>query len=404
MAAAQMAAAGRRVVVCDEKLAWEKPCGGGVTDKALARYPFLREAQAERRWIYDCELIGPDDQRVLLRLERPIAIFSRQVLNALLLERARLAGAELARERVIAIERSAQGGGWHLKMRSGASLEASFVVLATGARNSFRSEFQLPFTSADFMTALGYYVPGECERLQVKFAAGLGGYLWTFPRPGHISAGICGPAQPQSRARMAPGFRARLGAGFRRRSNAAARLGPSAGEREEQSAAALRRQLEQFLDREGLAWRGSRFYAHLLPAPRLETLRALRFAGPDWALAGDAAGLVDPLTGEGLYYALRSGELLAAAYLRGQPARYQAALRGDFLPDLELAARIADRFYHGQFLGAGVIERMLQFTAASRRFQALMRDLFAGSQGYIGLKRRLYRNLLPTLAEVLAAR
>jgi geranylgeranyl reductase len=37
LAAAQLAKEGRRVLLFDEKLAWEKPCGGGVTHKALQR-------------------------------------------------------------------------------------------------------------------------------------------------------------------------------------------------------------------------------------------------------------------------------------------------------------------------------------------------------------------------------
>jgi hypothetical protein len=36
---------------------------------------------------------------------------------------------------------------------------------------------------------------------------------------------------------------------------------------------------------------------------------------------------------------------------------------------------------------------MVQFTRCSRRFSAVMQDLFAGKQSYLGLKRRLWRNL-----------
>jgi len=92
-AAAELARAGQEVLLFDEKLAWEKPCGGGLTDKALARWPFLRDSQVERNWISDCELIAPSGRRVAFRLDRPIAIFSRLALNGLLLDRARKAGA-----------------------------------------------------------------------------------------------------------------------------------------------------------------------------------------------------------------------------------------------------------------------------------------------------------------------
>src|SRR6266436_1371030 len=113
LAAAELARAGREVFLFDEKLAWEKPCGGGLTDKALARWPFLRDVQVERNWISDCELIAPSGRRVAFRLDRPIAIFSRLALNGLLLDRARQAGARVLRERITRIEGNASD--WNLR-------------------------------------------------------------------------------------------------------------------------------------------------------------------------------------------------------------------------------------------------------------------------------------------------
>ncbi|MFN7543774.1 MAG: FAD-dependent monooxygenase, partial [Acidobacteriota bacterium] len=43
MTAANLAGAGLETILLDEKLAWEKPCGGGVTYKAYEKYPFLFE-------------------------------------------------------------------------------------------------------------------------------------------------------------------------------------------------------------------------------------------------------------------------------------------------------------------------------------------------------------------------
>jgi len=95
MAAAGLAQAGRKVVLFDEKLAWEKPCGGGLTDKALRQYPFLRTLEVQRNFVTECELTSPRGRRLLLQLDRQVTIFSRRDLNALLLERARAAGAEI---------------------------------------------------------------------------------------------------------------------------------------------------------------------------------------------------------------------------------------------------------------------------------------------------------------------
>ncbi len=57
----------------------------------------------------------------------------------------------------------------------------------------------------------------------------------------------------------------------------------------------------------------------------------------------------------------------------------------------------------GRWMGEPVIERMVQFVRNSRSFRGLMADLFAGTQGYLDLQRRLYRTLPAMLAESLAS-
>jgi flavin-dependent dehydrogenase len=116
-AAALLARAGRDVLLFDEKLAWEKPCGGGITDKALVQYEYLRDEKVERNWVEQCELISPAGQRVSFDLGRPVAIFSRRVLNGFLLDRARAAGAQVVQQRVAEI--SGTPGDWRLRTQTG---------------------------------------------------------------------------------------------------------------------------------------------------------------------------------------------------------------------------------------------------------------------------------------------
>lgn len=120
---------------------------------------------------------------------------------------------------------------------------------------------------------------------------------------------------------------------------------------------------------------------------------------------GDAAGLVDPVTGEGLYYAMRSADLAAQSLLADaspteNPERYRKLLRRDFAADLEFGSRLAKRVFLGRFLLSSVPSRMVQFTRRSPRFAAIMQDLFAGRQPYLGLKRRLMHNLNGSLYEI----
>ena len=357
MTASQLAA-GRRVVLIDERLAWEKPCGGGLTHKALERYPFLAEAEVERNWVRGCELVSPGGRRAWFELDKQIAIFSRSVLNGLMLDRARAAGAEVIRERVIEI--AGRPGAWRLRTRQG-EIGAAYIVLAAGARNPFR--FSAPLAPADLMATAGYYIPGSGDSIHISFLRGLEGYIWLFPRRDHFSAGICGKMNAVPTAH-------------------------------------LRRMLEKFLAKRGLDAAQGEFYSHVLPAPRAATLQRRALQGDGWALIGDAAGLVDPITGEGLYYALRSGELLATAIIERRTEMYAQSVRRELLPELETAARFAHAFYSGSFLGGKVLDRMVQFTAASQRVRRLMCDVFSGAQGYVGLRRRAYRTFLRALPEM----
>jgi flavin-dependent dehydrogenase len=152
-----------------------------------------------------------------------------------------------------------------------------------------------------------------------------------------------------------------------------------------------------------LDYTNAQFYSHILPSLRVEMFSEAPVAGEGWAFIGDAAGFVDPITGEGLYYALRSAELLSQALLAEKPEGYRELLRQDFLPELETASEMADRFYRGKWMGETVLERTIQFTAGSASFRLLMADLFAGTQGYRDLRGRLYRTLPRILAESFAS-
>lgn len=358
-AAAQLAAAGCRVTVLDEKLAWEKPCGGALTAKALARYPFLCENSRPKKIVREAVFVPAKGRAARLALRDPVCIYSRYDLNSLFLERAADAGCDLVRDRITALERAATG--WHLQGRA-CTYRADFLVLAAGARSPFR-EFTGPLESADVGTTLGYYVPGTQNHLEVQFLENFEGYLWVFPRADHLSVGIYGKPSAEPAARM-------------------------------------KQRLHRYMDQRGISRAGAAFYSHLLPSLSARTLRAQRVAGDGWAAVGDAAGLVDPITGEGLYYALRSAELLAACSTEGRLAEYPRRLRAGCGFELEMAARFCRRFYFGSFLGGPVTTRMVQFARRSATFYSLMQDLIAGSQGYLGLKQRLLDNLGVTLREI----
>src|SRR6266478_8736131 len=124
--AERLANSGLRTIVIDEKLAWEKPCGGGLTYKAYHQYPFLLNNDAPKKLITETVLAAPGAGEVSLKLNEPLLIYSRYDLNRLLLERAERAGAQIEKTRVLSIER--QAGGWRLNTKGGA-IDADFCVV-----------------------------------------------------------------------------------------------------------------------------------------------------------------------------------------------------------------------------------------------------------------------------------
>ena len=362
-AAEQLASAGLSVQLFDEKLAWEKPCGGGLTYKAYSQYPFLLENSVPKRIVSETVLAAPRAGEVTLKLDEPLLIYSRFDLNRLLLERAERAGAQIEKTRITELSRS--GSGWNLHTKAGTA-RADFCVVATGARNPLR-DVGTQLKPEDAMSALGYYIPGEQTRIDIQFLPRLEGYIWVFPRCGHLSVGICGKGEP---------------------------------------AGSLRKRLEQYLVERGISWKGAAFYSHLLPSLETASWKSNRVAGEGWMAVGDAAGLVDPITGEGLYYAIRSADLAAQVLLSdaAEPAEctaaYRRLLRRDFTADLEFGSRLAKRVFLGRFLFGSVPSRMVQFTRRSPRFSAVMQDLFSGKQPYLGLKRRLLQNLNGSLYDI----
>jgi flavin-dependent dehydrogenase len=167
----------------------------------------------------------------------------------------------------------------------------------------------------------------------------------------------------------------------------------------------LRTRLEVFMRERALSWKDARFFAHVLPCLGTSGWRNNRVSGPGWLAVGDAGGLVDPLTGEGLYYAMRSADLASQVVLDDtlapaeKPPAYHAQLTRDFAADLAFGAAIARRVFLGRFLVGTVPQRMVQFLRRSPRFYELMQDLVAGRQNYLGLKSRLMRNLQGTVLD-----
>src|SRR6266436_1524336 len=77
MCGEQLARAGHKVAIFDEHLAWEKPCGGGLTHKAIQCFPFLLENSYPKKLVHSVDLISSEEHRATLDMPHPIVIYSR---------------------------------------------------------------------------------------------------------------------------------------------------------------------------------------------------------------------------------------------------------------------------------------------------------------------------------------
>jgi flavin-dependent dehydrogenase len=368
VAAARLADAGIRTILLDEKLAWEKPCGGGVTFKAYQEYPFLIDNDTPKKLVTSSLLSEPTAGAARLVMKQPLLIYSRKDLNGMLLERAAQKGAQIEKARVTRAEIQ-PGGGWRIETSQGAgatsSIEADFCVVALGARNPLRN-VGAEWRAGDTMTALGYFVESNRDHVDIRFLPGFEGYIWVFPRMGHLSVGICGKGQ---------------------------------------SAQAMRATLEAYMNEEGIPYRDAQFYGHMLPSLEHASWKSPRLAGPGWLAAGDSAGLVDPVTGEGIYYAVRSGDVAASTILERVPenreSAYRSQLQHEFIDDLTYGSHLSKRLFRESILGSSMTARMIQLIRRSPILAKIVEDLFAGSQNYLTLKKRIFDTASEIFPEIM---
>jgi geranylgeranyl reductase family protein len=369
-AAYTLASHGARVTIFDASHPREKPCGGGVTGRALALVGPAVAAHASSSLPVSCirraRFIDSSRQhQAIVDLNRgdsetaphgpasgaDLVVASRAAFDSGLLSAAAHAGATLIRARVSHV--GADAGGVRLDTTAGA-FRAGFLIGADGATSVVRRRFAQPFRRDQLSIATGYFAHGATsDEIAIEFTADPPGYLWSFPRPTHLAIGICAQAD----------------AGV--------------------SASALRRRAAAWIQQTGIAAGGSlEPYSWPIPTLGAASLRRLHLAGRNWCLTGDAAGLVDPITREGIYFALVSGLWAAEAALAGDGAQYAARVRANLLPELARAARLKPLFF--RLATTGLLIRALRKSAGVRIVTA---DLIAGRQGYVGLRRRLLSTL-----------
>lgn len=270
-----------------------KPCGGGVTWRA---YDFLRKIGISTRSfeVYHKEVVirgYGEEVRVRSNEDFAVATLRREKFDEELLQIALSEGAEFRVTRVNSViekgdKVTLSGIGEHASYVFGADGAYSVVANSSGIRTCWRNE--------DLIFAIEGRAP-RVEELTFIVDASPQGYGWIFPREGDSNAGV-GGISSKSREVM--------------------------------------RAFERFSKGNDVEMVGAWIIptgGHGQPIARGRVL-----------LLGDAAGLADPLTGEGLYYAFRSAYESVKSLESGDPASSYINRMKDVLEELRLKRRARD--------------------------------------------------------------
>ncbi len=345
-----------------------KPCGGGISMRALRRFPYLanvlpRIATHQLRRLH---LEGPDGDSALITSDEPAALMIRRVeFDALLIDLAVEAGAEIVNG-VDVIQASQDANEVTLTARDGRVFRSPLVIAADGVHSIVARRLGLnrgwppKAVAVDMMeeTPRDLLRDVDPSTLWVSYGDGEG-YKYIFPKRDHVNIGI--------------GYVLDY---FRREVDAAPYD--------------LQRAFVAELRRRSIVV-GESQRAHFTPFIIPVGGPLPRPGGGRVLLTGDAGGFVNGFTAEGIFYAMVTGELAARAVAEGGDHPAEVVDRYTRACDHEIGAELRDSVLIQRYLFADR-RRIAQVVAGANRERAVTRlvlDLAIGRRSYRDVRRRI---------------
>lgn len=358
-AAFHLARAGSRVVLLDRaEFPREKPCGGGVTARAFERAPvdltpMVEQEVTKVRFSFKLGSFFDYEYRPNRDGEAQTLVYMTQRirLDEFLLQNACHAGADFHGNTTIRTVEMDRDG---VRIQTeNETIEAAALIGADGAngvvaRNVGLRPVVSPPVALEAQFPYGNEtIPGEWQGLlALELGSMAGGYGWSFPKADHFNIGCGGYHTEGGKLRShLLDLQAHYGAGHLPMQN---------------------------------------FRGHHLPT-RDEGAPIVRGRT---LLVGDAAGLVDPMSGEGLYSAFVSGHLAAARLLRFLDGKdpdlwsYEAAIERELMSEIRAAKILRDAYQYTPWPSYFMMRRsekmremLCQLITGERTYQSYLRQL-----------------------------
>ena len=347
-AARELALQGVSVALLEkEVLPRHKVCGGGIVFRARAMLDF--DISPVVRSECHSATLSLAKSGVTFKATRDDPIVSmvmRSEFDQLLVEKACSAGAELLEE--CCVESALfQDEAVELQTSHG-KIRAKFIIAADGATSTMarlagwkRLDRLTPALECELsVSASDYERFGDSARFDFDMPAN--GYGWVFPKGDHLGVGIGG-------------------------------FGPG------DCKADLKKELRAYLHKLQLSLpEQQKVYGYVIPL----LPRQGGFARRRVFLVGDAAGLADPMSAEGISGAIISGRLAASALVSAKldavksEEIYEEELAKILLPELEASRKLASLFYSSQTLRKWLLKHY------GRRLTDKVADIFMGNACY----------------------
>jgi len=275
--AARIAAGmGLKVLILEkEEFPRYKPCGGALSERATSWLDLRLPETICEKAITGARIHFHDWVQDKVKGYRLSTLISRSAFDQFLLQKAIETGASVSFSRVLNYSSKED----HVSVQTGDQIYRSrFLVIASGCQDPLRSRISGKASRDDIGVCLVTEIEADDRDIEARlgslldihFGIASGGYGWIFPHRGYYSVGIGGLASQIRYPRMI---------------------------------------MKGFLEDNGFEGDQTIIHGHTIP----QGGKKKRIALGRVLLTGDAASLVDSFTGEGIYYALRSGEMAARA-------------------------------------------------------------------------------------------
>jgi len=332
-------------VIFDDSHPREKPCGGGLSPLVLEKYPFIKNVPSSGIFSARFKIISPSGKEAIAEGKRGSFNISRLQLDKYILDMAIKNGARLVEERVIEVK--AEKRLWILKTKK-RRLKARIIIGADGANSLVRNEILDPIPKKNLGICFGYYASGmEKEDSIIKYLKENALYIWIFPREDHSSIGIGSELEHSEH---------------------------------------LKEILDNFISTYCPHVKIISEFGAVIPVITDPNFYKLPCAGENWILIGDAAGHVDPVTGEGILYAMWGGELAADSIKNGNPKEFDILWRKEYGYDLLEGCKMRDTFYNSFMIELSVI-----LASRSKTFSQLLYDITTSEEEYKTFNWRMIR-------------